>query len=70
MTSAREGLVDSRERLDEFRAIIKLAALKPEYEAKLRSIIRRASDAAPVDVLVKIGTVIAEGQEDYLRMRN
>jgi len=62
--------MDSRERLDEFWAIVKLAALKPEFEAKLRALIRGASEAAPVDVLVKIGTVIAETQEDYLRLRN
>lgn len=62
--------MDSRERLDEFWAIIKLATLKPEFEVKLRAIIRGASEVAPADVLVKIGTVIAEMQEDYLRMRN
>lgn len=63
-------MMDSRERLNEFWAIIKLAALKPEFEVKLRSIIRGASEAAPVDVLVKIGTVIAETQEEYLKQRN
>lgn len=62
--------MDSRERLDEFWAWIKLAGIDPGYEAKLRSAIHGAADAAPVDVLVKIGTVIAEGQEDYLRQRN
>lgn len=62
--------MDSRERLDEFWAVVKLAALDPMYEGKLRSLIRRASEAAPVDVLVRIGTVIAEGQEEYLKQRN
>lgn len=62
--------MDSRERLDEFWAIIKLASLKPEYEVKLRELIRLSSEAAPVEVLVKIGTVIAEGQEAYLLQRN
>lgn len=62
--------MDSRERLDVLWDIIKLAALKPESEASLRNIIRGASEAAPVDVLVKLGTVIAETQEEYLKSRN
>lgn len=64
--------MDSRERLDELWAIIKLAAMntQPEYEAKLRQVIQGAAESAPLAVIVKLGTVIAEGQEDYLKLMN